>query len=51
LGLPESLRRMDADRGLAPYVSWADPSLPDPQPDPYSQRMDAEQIASVIRHL
>jgi hypothetical protein len=51
LGLPDSLRRIDKDGSFAPYFRWADPSLPDPVPDPYSQRMDAEEIAAVIEDL
>jgi hypothetical protein len=51
LGLPDSLRRIDADGSLAPYFRWADPALPDPEPDPYSQRMDAGGVAAVIEGL
>jgi len=51
LGLPESLRRTDADGGFAPYFRWADPSLPDPEPDPYERGMDAPGIAALIERL
>lgn len=51
LGLPDALRRIPAEGGMAPYFRWADPSLPDPNPDPYSRGMDAEGIASVIKRL
>jgi hypothetical protein len=51
LGLPGSLRKIDADGSLAPYFRWADPSLPDPEPDPYSQRLAVEDIAAIIEEL
>lgn len=41
LGLPEALRRLDEDASLAAYVGWADPALPDHDPDPYSRGVDA----------
>ena len=52
IGLPESLR-VDPARmaAIAAYFRWADPSLPDPDPDPYSRGMDAHGIASVIKSL
>lgn len=50
LGLPDALRRIP-EGGMAPYFRWADPALPDPDPDPYSRGMDAQEIASVIESI
>lgn len=51
LELPESLREIDEDGGLAPCFRWADPDLPDPDPDPYGRGMDAAGIAACIALL
>lgn len=48
LGLPESLREIDDDAGLAPYFRWADPAKADPYPDPYERGLDAAGIATLI---
>ena len=49
LGLPDALRRFDGAAGLAPYFRWADPTLTDPDPDPYERGLDAAGIAALIR--
>ena len=48
LGLPAHLRTMDDEAGIAPYFSWADPDLPEPDPDPYAPGLDPDQIALLI---
>ena len=48
LGLPVHLRGTHDQSGWAPYFEWADPSLPDYDPDPYSRGLDARGIAGVI---
>ena len=48
LRLPESLRQIDDEAGVAPYFRWADPTLADPDPDPYARGLDAAGIAALI---
>jgi hypothetical protein len=49
IGLPQSLRR-DHDR-FAPFVAWADPALPFPEPDPYVQRLTRADIQRLVEAL
>lgn len=51
LELPHTLRHISEDGSLAPYFRWADPSLPDHDPDPYARGMDAATLAQVINNL
>lgn len=48
LGLPTHLRGIDDSYGLTPYFRWADPDLPDPDPDPYERGMDENQLDDLI---
>ena len=43
--------RSAGTRTMAPYVEWADPSLPDSRVDPYLARLDAAQVASTVASL
>jgi hypothetical protein len=51
LGLPESLRfnpdEVD-DTVFARLRQWADPNLPDPNPDPYRHGYDTESLMSIL---
>jgi hypothetical protein len=52
IGLPDNLRELDLDDGDEAYfelLSWANPSLPDPRPDPYSRGLTAAEIGSLAR--
>jgi hypothetical protein len=49
IGLPRALRRHH-DR-IAPFVAWADPGLPFPEPDPYVQRLAVGDIARLVEGL
>lgn len=49
--LPVGLRVVDHPDGLAPYFRWADPDLPNHDPNPYVDRLDANDIARLLeRH-
>ena len=50
IGLPQALRRGDHHR-IAPFIAWADPALPFPQPDPYVQRLTRTDIARLVDAL
>lgn len=49
LGLPASLRRARPDASIASYLAWADPQLPDPDPDPYARGLDANEMREVLQ--
>jgi hypothetical protein len=49
LGLPPSLRVIDEHTGIAPYFQWADPTLPDPEPDPYARGLDRDGVVALLR--
>ena len=51
LELPAELRVIDDAAGLEPYFRWADPDLPDPDPDPYAKGLDARSLAEIIHAL
>src|SRR5437016_1085395 len=49
LGVPDELRALSLDelyddQGLARFLRWASPNLPDPHPDPYIRGLSAEEI-------
>jgi hypothetical protein len=46
LGMPDSL--LAPCERLEPFVAWADPMLPFPEPDPYVQRLTNDDIARLI---
>jgi hypothetical protein len=47
LGVPPALR--SRHERFAPFIAWADPTLPFPEPDPYVQRLTTEDIARLVR--
>lgn len=49
LGLPSSLRHDPETFG--PFVAWADPLLPFPEPDPYVQRLTRSDIQRLVEAL
>lgn len=45
LGLPEALHSENPDDGVfSRIIKWADPSIPDPLPDPYERGVTADQL-------
>ena len=42
LGVPAELRNEDVDHEAC--LRWADPDLPDPNPDPYERRLSVEDL-------
>ena len=46
MGVPSSLLR--PAKRLAPFVAWADPSLPFQEPDPYVQRLTTADVARLL---
>ncbi len=52
LGLPESLRyganELD-DEHFVEILRWADPGLPDPDPDPYRRGLDGEDLKRLFQ--
>lgn len=49
LGLPAHLRTIDDEAGVARYFAWADPDLPELDPDPYARGLDRDGIALLMR--
>jgi hypothetical protein len=44
IGVPKNLRSDPADPPLSRIRKWADPNLPDPEPDPYKRGFDAAEL-------
>ena|SRR5687768_3913882 len=51
IGLPGELWKIDDELGMTPFFSWADPALPDPDPNPYERGMDAAGIQALLETL
>lgn len=51
LAVPDALRIGNNAWSLEPFVRWADPTLPDHDPDPYARGMDPSTLAEVINGL
>ena len=51
LGLPSELHDAPDDLGFTPYFEWADPTLPDHDPDPYSRGVDAAGMAALVSRV
>ena len=49
IGLPRALRQHHARFG--PLVTWADPALPFPEPDPYIQRLTRADVQRLVEDL
>jgi len=50
LGLRGELQESDLE-SISPYFAWADPDLPDPDPDPYVRGHDAAGIAQLVTRI
>jgi hypothetical protein len=48
IGLPVELWPKERTRSIAPYLAWADPALPRPNPDPYKDRLDPPAVRSLV---
>lgn len=51
LDLPQSLRPIDDSKGLVPYFEWADPLLPDLDPNPYERGLTEHELVDLLRSM